>query len=156
MKNNQQLTPSFKKALATLNALPRKKGKGRELTRADLLSVDQVVGQELSSKKAFCNPSHWDDESVFIQVSVAVELYKSLTSEGQVELAHYELIGGWFDEHDNLDDADDDGHYCSTPCHDEEIPTHGQFRDALIDCAAPGLAYGRTSKDTHLVMFLYS
>ena len=154
MKNNQQLTPSFKKALATLNALPRKKGKGRELTRDDLLSVDQVVEQELSSKRALVNVSYWDKDSVFIQVKVVVELYKSLTDEGKESLTQDELIGGWFDEQGN-DEADDDGQFCSTPCHDEEVPTVSEFRESLVDCSASNLSYGRCLQDDKNILFVY-
>lgn len=135
MKNNQQLTPSFKKALATLNALPRKKGKGRELTQADLVTLAQA--KELAPKKAsFLNPELWDDGSVFITVKTAVELYKSLTDEGKESLTQDEILGGWFAGDGDCDD--DDGEFCSTPCHDEEVPTASEFKASLEDCANYG------------------
>lgn len=136
MNNNQKLTPSFKKALKTLNALPRKKGKGRELTLADLVTLDKA--QELApNKEAFLNPELWDDDSVFITVKTAVELYKSLTDEGKESLTQDEILGGWFAGDGGLCD-DDDGEFCSTPCHDEEVPTASEFKASLEDCANYG------------------
>jgi hypothetical protein len=135
MKNNRQLTPSFKKALEKLNALPRKAGKGRELTQADLISLDQA--KELAPKKeAFLNPELWDEGSVFVKVDTMVELYRTLTPDGKESLAHDEILGGWFEG--DGDCEDDDGEFCSTPCHDEEVPTIGEFRDSLENCATYG------------------
>lgn len=135
MIQNKKLTPSFKKALETLNALPRKKGKGRELTQADLVTRSQAT--ELApGKKAFLNPELWDDDSVFITVKTAVELYKSLTDEGKESLTQDEILGGWFAGDGDCDD--DDGEFCSTPCHDEEVPTASEFKASLEDCANYG------------------
>ena len=139
MKNNQKLTPSFKKALETLNALPRKKGKGRELTLADLVTLDKA--HELApNKEAFLNPELWDDNSVFITVKTVVELYQSLTDEGKESLTPDEILGGWFGGDGGLGD-DDDGEFCSTPCIDEEVPSVAEFKWALEDCSTCGILF---------------
>lgn len=139
MSNNQKLTPSFKKALETFNALPRKAGKGRQLTLDDLITLDQA--SELApGKEAFLNPALWDDSSVFITVKTAVELYRSLTDEGKESLTQDELLGGWFGgDGDGIED--DDGEFCSTPCHDEEVPSVAEFKRSLEDCSTEGLLF---------------
>lgn len=137
MKNNKKLTPSFKKALETLNALPRKPGKGRQLTLDDLISLEQA--NELApDKEAFLNPALWDDNSVFIKVKTAVELYRSLTDEGKESLTQDEILGGWFAGDGDALCEDDDGEFCSTPCHDEEVPSVEEFKRSLEDCATYG------------------
>jgi hypothetical protein len=134
MKNNQKLTPSFKKALKTLNALPRQKGYGRKLTQDDLVTLE--TAQKEGGKDALCNEKLWGKGSVFIRVNTVVELYESLTDEGKESLTQDELIGGWFAG--DGDDDDDDGEFCSTPCHDEEVPTVTEFEDSLDNCSCGG------------------
>jgi hypothetical protein len=133
MKNNQKLTPSFKKALETLNALPRK-GKGRELTQDDLVTLE--TAQNESGKDALCNEKLWSKNSVFIRVKTVVELYKSLTDEGKESLTQDEILGGWFEGDGDCDD--DDGEFTSTPCHDDEVPSVSEFKDALDNCSCYG------------------
>ena len=119
-----------KRVLKTFKALPRK-GKGRDITLADLISLEEV--QKLSDKSSFKNPKLWSKTSLFVKVDTMVNLYKSLTDEGRESLAQGEILGGWFDGDGDCDD--DDGAFCSTPCLDEEVPTVAEFRWALEDCA---------------------
>jgi len=122
------------RVLETFNALPRK-GKGRDITLADLLSLEDV--QKLSDKSAFKNPKLWHKTSLFVKVDTMVNLYKSLTEEGRESLGQDEILGGWFYGDGDEENEDDDGEFCSTPCVDEEA-TVAEFRWALEDCACPG------------------
>jgi hypothetical protein len=117
--------------LKTFKALPRK-GKGFEITVADLISLEQV--QKWSDKSAFHNPKLWSKTSLFVKVDTMVRLYKSLTDEGRESMAQDELLGGWFVGDGDPENEDDDGDFCSTPCLDEEVPTVAEFRWALEDC----------------------
>jgi len=143
MKNNNKLTPSFKKALETFNALPRKAGKGRDLTLADLVGLEEA--SKITGKKALAlyNGSNgtpdWSKDSVFIKVKTVVELYKSLTEDGKVSLCYDELIGGWFAGDGDCDDAD--GEFCSTPCHDDDLPPVREFEQALEECSSNGILF---------------
>jgi len=126
-------------ALARLNALPRAKArKGRDLTPADLLTLEQA--QTITGKAAL---TYWDASAVFVEVRTMVDLYRSLTPSGRRALAWNELLGGWF-ESDGVEepgDADADGEYCSTPCHSDDVPSVADFADALDHCARGGLLF---------------
>jgi hypothetical protein len=134
MSKNAKLSPSFKKAIKKLNSLPRKKGEGREITLADLVSLDEA--QKLTGKSALYNEKLWSDKCVFIKTESVIELYKSLTDKGREALAQDEILGGWFVGDGDEENEDDDGEFCSTPCHDEEIPEVEDFEYAVNDCSA--------------------
>ncbi len=124
----------MKAILIKLNKLPRLEGEGRRLRRADLLSLDEAIA--LTGYSSLCNPSIWRKDSVFVKVSVIVELYNSLEDAGRLALANDELIGGWFAECDG--DGDDDGNFCSTLSHCDELPDGEDFAEdaehAMIEC----------------------
>jgi hypothetical protein len=123
-------------ALARLNFLRRAKAKrGRDLTPADLLTLEQA--QTITGKAALAD---WDASAVFVEVRTLVELYCTLTPSGRRALAQDEIIGGWFEEQDG-DDADADGEFCSTPCHSDDVPSVCDFADALNHCARGGLLF---------------
>lgn len=127
--------------MSALNELPRRKGKGRNLNSEDFLTKDQVLA--FSTKPAL---NDWSDSSVFIRVETLVFLYSTLTKKGKKMLCHNEMIGGWFEDEEarfglsgevvNSDEVscDCDGQFCSTPCHDEEVPSLTNFREAIESC----------------------
>ena len=123
--------------LTTLNALRRRKGQGRPITAADILTLPQArqaTGKALGG---------WSDDSLFITVGTLVDLYRSLTDAGRLALADKEIIGGWFGgDYDN--EVDEDGAFCSTPCHDYDggpIPSVAGFREAIEYCAEEGVVF---------------
>jgi len=133
------------RVLETLNGLSeanRAAGSKRiKLTAADLLTVDQAY--EISKKEALRNRKLWTEKTLFIKVETIVSLYKTLDDEGRETLAQDEIVGGWFagEKWDDEMDLDDDGEYCSTPCHSDDVPTVKEFTWALEDCSANGVLF---------------
>lgn len=142
-------------ALATLNALPRRKPRpgysvplAGPLTAADLLDLQQA--KDATGKAALAD---WPAESVFIRVETLVALYRSLTTAGRKHLAHREVVGGWFaeqdadfDDHGQVTNADEvgcdrDAEFCSTPGHEAEVPTVADFAETLDDCSHAGVLF---------------
>jgi len=133
---NAPNTPSrLALALVDLNALPRRKGKGRPLTEADFLTLEQAKER---TQKAGLNG--WSKDSVFIRVETLVELYSSLTNGGRRALANDELIGGWFEEQGD-DECDEDGEFCSTPSHNDEVPSVADYEEDLEWCSREGILF---------------
>jgi hypothetical protein len=126
------------RVLATLNALPRRKGKGRLLTPSDLLNLE--TARFLSGKPL----GEWSEDSLFITASTLVELYRTLTKTGRAKLADSEMVGGWFEEQGD-DDCDEDGDFCSTPSHyygdDDAPPSLEDFTDAIEHCSRNGVLF---------------
>ena len=129
-------TPTMLTSLATLNALRRRKGQGRPLTRDDLLDLQQA--KDATGKAALAD---WDADAVFIRVETLVDLYRSLTPAGRAALAGDELVGGWFGAESDDEDADADGCFCSTPCHSDEVPSVADFAEALDHCSEQGVLF---------------
>jgi hypothetical protein len=129
-------TPAMLTRLAALNALRRRKGQGRPLTRDDLLTLEQA--KAATGKAALAD---WDADAVFIRVETLVDLYRSLTPAGRKALASDELVGGWFGADAGDPDADADGEFCSTPSHSDEVPTVADFAEDLDHCSASGVLF---------------
>lgn len=128
-------TPTMLERLNALNALRRRKGHGRPLTRDDLLDLQQA--KDATGKAAL---NDWDADAVFIRVETLVDLYRSLTPAGREALANDELVGGWF-EGCLHDDCDADGFFCSTPSHSDEVPTVADFAEDLDHCSEQGVLF---------------
>lgn len=123
-------------AIAMFNDLPRKKGKGRLLTEADFINLQQA--REITGKPL----GHWNETAIFIKVETLVELYRSITRAGRKFLANEERIGGWFgSQGGDLEYCDEDGCFCSTPSHSEEVPSVDDYREDLEWCAENGLLF---------------
>ena len=123
--------------LNRLNALPRRAGKGRTITTADLLTVEQA--RTITSKAL----DGWDPDSVFVMQSTLMDIYRSLTPSGRRGLADGESVGGWFAA-GPADECDSEGCFCSTPCHDYsdgEIPSVLGFKQALDGCSESGVLF---------------
>jgi hypothetical protein len=84
----------------------------------------------------------WSEDSVFVRVETVVDLYRSLTPKGRMALAWDEMLGGWFDGGPaDEDDCDEDGHFCSTPCHSDEVPSVADFAEDVAHCSENGVLF---------------
>lgn len=138
MKKTFHNKPSMQAVADQLEGLSFKPGKEIKIELGDLLSIDEVY--DITGKESLRNRKLWSKDSVFIGVKTLVKIYGALDEDGRTAMTQDELFGGWFDEQGN-DETDDEGQFCSTPCHDDEAPSVRDFKASLEDCAIRGILF---------------
>ena len=132
--------PHMQAVADQLEGLSFKPGKEIKIERGDLLSLDEAYA--ITGKKSLKNPKLWSKDAVFIGVKTLVKIYGALDEDGRTSMTQDELFGGWFEGGPADDDCvDDEGDFCSTPCHDDDAPPVREFKSALNECAICGLVF---------------
>jgi len=149
MRTKEQIE-ALQSACNTLNSYRKRKALAWTVTPADLVTLDEARADWMNGEKALAG---WDDLAVFIPREVAVRLYASLTPKGRDLFVLNEVLGGWFESDDavfddegkcvNGDevDCDEDGEFCSTPSHSENVPSVEEYDDDTEHCARGALLF---------------
>lgn len=149
MRTTEQLQ-ALESACFTLNSYRKQKRKEWTIKPEDLITLEEA--RELMKPEGK-KLEDWSEVAVFIPVSVLDRLYESLTPKSRKYFVLNEVVGGWFSSDDaemdengrctNCEEAvcDEDGEFCSTPSHYNDVPSVGDYYGEIDWCARGGLLF---------------